>query len=189
MTYTLDDLLYVFKKLNEAGIDAVIIGGTTIELELRKKTFTGDLDLFPTNHFALIEEDLFRSLADQEGWEYGHTGLGTPKIVAKGPNSQVEIEFYDNIMDFYVPDEILQEAKAIELKGVKIRKISPEDYVVLKSRSEDPEAIDIIRGVKDLADRKKITLNIRKIKERLELFPETDVPLMKKRLKEAGIEV
>jgi len=110
-------------------------------------------------------------------------------MVAKGPKNEVEIEFYDNIMDFYVPDEILNEAKTVEIKGVKIKKVSPEDYVVLKSRSEDPEAISIIRGVKALADSGKITLNVRKIKERLELFPETDVPLMKKRLKEAGIDV
>jgi len=177
------------KKLSEAGLETVIIGGTTIELELRKKQFSGDLDLFPTNHFALIEEDLFRTFALEMGWEYGHTGLGTPKMVASGPKSQVEIEFYDNIMDFYVPQEILDEAKAIELKGVKIRKISPEDYVVLKSRSEDPEAIDVIRGVKALADQKKISLNIRKIKERLELFPETDVPTMRGRLRQAGPEV
>jgi len=189
LTYTLDDLLYIMKKLQEADIQSVIIGGTTIELELKKNTFSGDLDLFPTNHYALVEEDVFRTLADQEGWEYGTTGLGTPKIVAKGPKSQVEIEFYDNIMDFYVPEEILNEAKTIEIKGVKIRKISPEDYVVLKSRSEDPEAIDIIRGVKELADQKKIRLDIRKIRERLKLFPETDVPSMKNRLRAAGIEV
>ena len=189
MPYKLDDLLYVIRKLQENDVDAVIIGGTAIELELRSKNFSGDLDLFPTNHFALIEDDFFRSIADKEGWEYGHTGLGTPKMVAKGPKSEVEIEFYDNIMDFYVPDEILQEAKTIELEGVKVRKISPEDYVVLKSRSEDPTAIDIISGVKELADRGKISLNIRKIRERLNLFPETDVPLMRKRLREAGIEV
>ncbi|NPA85146.1 MAG: nucleotidyltransferase [Crenarchaeota archaeon] len=189
MTYKIDDLVYIMKKLQENDIDSVIIGGTAIELELRKKTFSGDLDLFPTNHFALIEEDLFRSVADKEGWEYGHTGLGTPKVVAKGPKSEVEVEFYDNIMDFYVPDEILNEAKSIEIGGVKIKKISPEDYVVLKSRSEDPIAINIISGIKELADQGKITLNVRKIRERLELFPETDVPLMRKRLKEAGIEV
>ncbi|ABU82019.1 nucleotidyltransferase [Ignicoccus hospitalis] len=189
MTFTLDDLIYVMKKLQEAGLDAVIIGGTSVELEARNKKFSGDLDLFPTNHYALVEEDFFRTIADEEGWEYGHTGLGTPKMVAKGPKNEVEIEFYDNIMDFYVPDEILNEAKTVEIKGVKIKKVSPEDYVVLKSRSEDPEAISIIRGVKALADSGKITLNVRKIKERLELFPETDVPLMKKRLKEAGIDV
>jgi len=189
LTYTIDDLLYVMKKLGDAGLESVIIGGTTIELELRKKTFTGDLDLFPTNHFALVEEDLFRSLALELDWEYGHTGLGTPKMVAKSPKNQVEIEFYDNILDFYVPQEILDEAKTIEMKGVKIRKISPEDYVVLKSRSEDPEAIDVIRGVKALADQGKIALNVRKIRGRLQLFPETDVPTMRNRLKQAGIEV
>ena len=189
MSYTIDDLIYVMKKLQDADLDSVIIGGTTIELELRKKNLSGDLDLFPTNHFALVEEDLFRSLAMELNWEYGHTGLGTPKMVAKGPKSQVEIEFYDNIMDFYVPQEVLDEAKSIELKNVKIKKISPEDYVVLKSRSEDPEAIDVIRGVKVLADQKKISLNIRKIRERLQLFPETDVPTMKNRLRQAGIEV
>jgi predicted nucleotidyltransferase len=165
------------KELNEAGLEAVIIGGTAIELELRKKTFSGDLDLFPTNHYALVEEDLFRALAMEKGWEYGHTGLGTPKYSVRGPKSQFEVEFYDNVMDFFVPQEILDEAGSIELKGVKIRKISPEDYVVLKSRSEDPEAIDVIRGVKALADQGKIKLNIRKIRERLELFPETDIPL------------
>jgi predicted nucleotidyltransferase len=92
-------------------------------------------------------------------------------------------------MDFYVPDEILNEAKTIEIKGVRIRKISPEDYVVLKSRSEDPEAIDVIRGIKDLADKGKLRLDIKRVRERLSLFPEHDVPTMKKRLKEAGIEV
>ena len=189
MTFTLEDLVYALKKLQERDVDAVIIGGTSVELEARQKKLSGDLDLFPTNHFALIEEEFFRTIADELGWEYGHTGLGTPKMMAKGPKNEFEIEFYDNIMDFYVPEEMLKEAKTIEIGGVKVKKISPEDYVVLKSRSEDPDAISIIRGVKSLADSGKISLNVRRIKERLELFPETDVPLMRKRLKEAGIDV
>ncbi|ALU11412.1 nucleotidyltransferase [Ignicoccus islandicus DSM 13165] len=189
MTYTLDDLVFIMKNLEEGGLESVIIGSTAIELELRTNKFSGDLDLFPTNHFALVEEDFFRTLAFEKGWEYGHTGLGTPKYTVRGPKSQVEVEFYDNIMDFYVPEEILNEAGTIELQGVKIRKISPEDYVVLKSRSEDPDAIDQIRGVNELAKRGKIQLNIRKIRERLSLFPETDVPTMRNRLKQAGIDV
>ncbi len=189
MTYALEDLIFIMKNLIEGGVESVIIGSTAIELELRAKTLSGDLDLFPTNHFALVEEDFFRTLAFEKGWEYGHTGLGTPKYTVRGPKNQVEVEFYDNIMDFYVPEEILNEAKTIELKGVKIRKISPEDYVVLKSRSEDPDAIDQIRGVKELADRGKIQLNVRRVKERLALFPETDVPTMRNRLRQAGINV
>lgn len=189
MSFKLDDLVYIMEKLNENGIDAVIIGGTVVELEARSKTFTGDIDLFPLKPSPTMEEGYYYEVAEKLNWDYGQTGLGTPKFVAKTGSGPVEVEFYDNILDFYVPEEILKEAKTINVKGVPIKRISVEDYLVLKSRSELPTTVDVLRGVYELWKSGKISINVRRIKERLNLFPPEEVPIMRGRLKEAGFEV
>ncbi len=189
MNFKLDDLVYIMSKLIENDIDAVIIGGTVVELEARSKSFTGDIDLFPLKPSPIMEEGYYYEVAEKLNWDYGQTGLGTPKFVAKTESGPVEVEFYDNILDFYVPEEILKDAKTINVKGVPIKRISVEDYLVLKSRSEVPTTIDVLRGVYELWKSGKISINLRRIKERLNLFPPEEVPTMRGRLREAGFEV
>ncbi len=187
--YLVSDLAHVMKELFQRGVDAVVIGGTSVELAIKAQRLSGDLDLFPLNMSPLIEEDFYRALAEELGWGFGYTDLGTPRLVARVKSGDLPVEFYENIHDFYIPPTILESATTKRISGVDVKVIQPEDYVVLKARAGGEEDLERLREISKLAARGKLKLNPRLIKRSLEYFPEDERSVIERRLKECSFKV
>lgn len=182
--FSLDDLAIIMGKIVEAGIESVVIGGTVVQLALRSKRFEGDLDLFALDPSPLLEEEVYRGLAEREGWGYSYTDLGTPRLLARIRRVEVPVEFYENIHDFYVPMEILDGAAGIRVRGLRIKVIGVEDYLVLKARAGGER--DLAR-LRELASNPRLRIDARRLRSRAGLFEEEQVIL--RRLRDAGFRI
>lgn len=190
MAYTLKDIAWLIKKLEEEGIRGVIIGSTVIELELRHKSFEDDIDFFVLEPSPLIEEDRYREIAFRNNWQMSYTALGTPKFVIRLPSGEEVItEFYENIHDFYTPLEIIENAPTKRISGVGIRVIRPEDYIVLKAKAAREPDIEDLRIVKEYIDSGRLRIDERIIKRDIELLPEEDKKFVIHKLRELGFRV
>ncbi|ABM81270.1 nucleotidyltransferase [Hyperthermus butylicus] len=190
MAYTLNDLSWLFRKLQEHGIKGVVIGSTVIELALRRKSFEDDVDVFALEPSPLIEEDFYRSVAEREDWQVSYTALGTPKFIVKLPSGEeVIVEFYENIHDFYVPPEILEQAPKKSIGGVEIRVIRPEDYIVLKAKAAREPDIEDLRIIREYIDEGKLKIDERIVKRDIELLPEEEQGFVVNKLRELGFRV
>ncbi len=187
MTYSLDDLAWVLSKLQQHGVKFVVIGSTVIDLELRRKRFEDDIDVFAFEPSPLLEEDAYREIADREGWELSYTALGTPKFVVKVPSgTEVIVEVYENIHDFYIPPEILENAPTKRIKGVNVKLLRPEDYIVLKAKAARDTDIEDLRIIKEYVDERRLRIDERIIRNDLRLLPEEDRKIAESKLKDLG---
>ncbi len=190
MGYGLDDLAWIASRLQERGVRFVIIGSTVIDLELRRRSFEDDVDVFALEPSPLVEEDFYRDLASREGWELSYTALGTPKLIVKVPSgAEVIVEVYENIHDFYVPLEILERAPTKRIRGVGVRVIRPEDYIVLKAKAARDTDIEDLRIVKEYIDEGRLRIDERILRSDLELLPEEDRRLAESKLRDLGFRV
>ena len=177
------------RELSRRGVDAVIIGGTAVELASKSQKLTGDLDLFPLNMSPLLEEDFYRALAEELGWGFGYTDLGTPRLVARVSSGDLAVEFYENIHDFYVPPAMLDSARTKRIGGLEIKVIQPEDYVVLKARAGGEEDLEKLKELSRLASKGKLKLNPRLVKRGIEYFPEEERPVIERRLRDCSFNI
>lgn len=178
--FSMSSMAAVLGALSKRGVEFVIIGSTCAELAMGKKKFEGDIDLFVSSPSPLAEEGFFRELAAEEGWEVGQTSIGTPKFVASVAGEEVEVELYENVMDFEVPEGMLAEAVQYSLNGLKVRALRPEHYFVLKAR----QGVDLDRlraYAKSLRPSRKL------IERSLGLFPEDEREIIASRLRDAGL--
>ena len=183
MGYTVDDLAYILGRLIEHGADFVVVGDTVVQLALKKKEFEGDVDIFALEPSPLVEEEFYRSIAEEEGWDMGTTGIGTPKFVAKVGDKDIVIEVYESFMDVEIPLEILNEARSIKLGGYKIKVLRPEQYFVLKAR----QGVDLDKLAKYYKELKKLDKKI--LAKTLEYFPDDEKEIIKERLRDIGVEL
>jgi predicted nucleotidyltransferase len=181
MGYTIDDLAYVLGKLSSYGVRFVVIGDTVVQLALRQKKLSGDVDLFVYEPSPLVEEDFYRGIAEREGWIISSTEIGTPKLVARVNDREIVVELYENFMDIEIPEEILGEARTINLRGVKVRVLKPEHYFVLKAR----QGVDLDKL--ENYYKKLGTLDKKLLSKILEKFPEEERSLIIERLALIGI--
>ncbi len=190
MPYTIKDIAWLVKKLGDEGIHGVIIGSTVIDLELRRKAFEDDIDFFVLEPSPLIEEDRYREIAYRNNWQMSYTALGTPKLVVRLPSGEEAIvEFYENIHDFYIPLEMIENAPSKRIGGDSIRLIRPEDYIVLKAKAAREPDIEDLRIVKEYIDSGKLRIDERIIKRDIELLPEEDRRFVVHKLRELGFKV
>ncbi len=172
------------KEFELNNIDAVIIGSTIVSLALGGYfKEEEDLDLFVINRSPLLEEDLFKNIAISKGWDYTYTDYGTPRLIVPFEYGEFFIDFYENIHDFYVPEEILEkETRRIKINHYRIKVLSLEAYIVLKARiGRRIDDRDLAR-VKELIEEGYLKVNRRKIEELLKYFPEEEISIMKNRL-------
>ncbi|RLG74589.1 MAG: nucleotidyltransferase [Thermoprotei archaeon] len=172
------------KEFELNNIDAVIIGSTIVSLALSgffKEE--EDLDLFVINRSPLLEEDLFKNIAISKGWDYTYTDYGTPRLIVPFEYGEFFIDFYENIHDFYIPEEILEkETRRIKINHYRIKLLSLEAYIVLKARiGRRIDDRDLAR-IKELIKEGYLKVNKRKIEELLKYFPEEEIGIMKNRL-------
>ncbi len=183
MRYGLEELAEVLKIFLDNNVRLTIIGDTCIQLALKKKFLEGDLDLFVSEPSPLVEEDFYRGLAEEMGWGYSYTEIGTPRIIARVNEKEIVLEFYENFMDIEIPVEIIEEARSITVSGAKIKILYPEQYFVLKAR----QGVDLDKLSKYLRELKR--LDIKRLRKSIEKYPREEQGLIVERLRDIGVNI
>ena len=191
MAYSLRDLGWLLRRLEEEGVRGVVIGSTVVDLALGRKSFEDDVDIFALEPSPLIEEDTYRGIAERNGWEMSYTALGTPKLVARVPSGEeVVVEVYENVFDFYIPQGMLEDTVSEKLPGgAEARLLRPEYYAVLKAKAARAPDIEDLRILREYVEEGKLRLDEERIRKGLEMLPEEDRKLAVDKLRELGFRV
>jgi len=158
--------------LRTVGIDGIIIGSTCIDIALDRPS-EEDLDLFTTSISPLIEEYKIRQLAYEHGWSTGTTELGTPSITINLGDVDITVELYENIMDFYIPEEALNLCKqSTIIDEVPLYYVAPECWVVFKARRGSSKDMADLSMVRHMVSEGMLKINKTMIENVVNLFEE-----------------
>lgn len=189
MEYSLNDLTDLFNILiKELGLNIAIIGSVALYYNIGEKRFNEDLDLFIYKGSILEQEDRLREICYKKGWDFGLTEFGTPKITVRKDEYEIEIEIFENIYDFYIPQEIIERSRDIKIGDLIIKMILPEHYVVLKARTGSSKDIEKLSLIKDLVNERKLRLDLSIIRETISYF-EDEEKMIISRLRSVGINI
>ncbi|MCE4607348.1 MAG: nucleotidyltransferase [Caldisphaeraceae archaeon] len=177
----------LLRMLLDEGIKFTLIGDAIVSLTLGLDNLGNDIDLFVETPSLFEREPFYQELAEGHSWIYGQTWLGTPKITALIDGEEVEVEFYDNLYDFYVPETFIRASKRIDVSGLKIKAIALEEYIALKAYSGREDDMKKLSEISALIKNKRIKIDrgrlINDIKEM------EDQRTILGRLRTVGIEV
>lgn len=187
MAYTVDDLASVLGRIYSYGIEGVIIGSTVFYLKIKEKQLKDDIDLFVTKPSPLVEEEEYVRIAYRESWEISYTDIGTPRFIIKHPSGEIIVEFYENIHDFYIPEEIISSSTKIRIRNVDIKIVHLEDYIVLKAKAARESDIEFLKQLKTYINKGRIKINKKRIQETISLFPHEEQSFIRNKLYETGI--
>ncbi|RLG82199.1 MAG: nucleotidyltransferase [Thermoprotei archaeon] len=187
--YSKSTFALAINKLRSHGIDGVIIGSTVIMLRIGVKELEDDIDLFTTSVSPIFDEDLIRDVANTLGCFIGQTEWGTPQLRCVLNSDEVVIELYENMYDFYIPQQMIREAVSIRIEGVNIRLLKPGDYIILKAKAGREKDIEDLRAIAGLIKSSKVRISMELVKDHLKLFEEYEAKLIRKRLKECGFKL
>ena len=174
------------RLLLDHGFHFTVIGGSVVEIALKSRDLGPDIDLFAEDPNVFDEEEYYR-VAEELGWSVGQTWLGTPALVARVEGEEFHIEFYDNLFDFNVPEELLEQSVRVNIEGVRVKMVSLEDHIVLKANAGRSQDINRLKEIARLVNKGKLQVDSDKIRETASLFPDEKVIL--RRLREAGFTV
>ncbi|MEM0000612.1 MAG: nucleotidyltransferase [Desulfurococcaceae archaeon] len=185
MKYSMEELVEVYRELVEEGVNAVVIGNTCVQLALGYTELEGDLDLFVVDPSPIAERDFYYQLAERKGWDLTTTEIGAPALVVPLREGNLIVELYENYMDIDVPLEILEDAQEYRVRGVRVRALKPEYYLVLKAR----QGVDLDRLKRYVAHLKERGLNTKLVEYAASHYPEDEREVIVERLRDAGLEL
>jgi len=183
MSYPVKALVDGLKKLVDMNVNFVIIGDTVVQLALKKQLLEGDVDLFILEPSIFENEEFYREIAEENGWDYGLTEIGTPRLIAHIHGYDIVYELYENFMDFEIPYEVLNKARSIELHGLTIKVLQPEQYFVLKAR----QGVDLDKIKHYISEYKSIDYRV--LKETVNAYPREDQEVIIERLRMLNLRV
>jgi len=189
MGYSKKSLAKVIAQLREHEIDGVIIGSTVYMLRLGFRELEDDVDLFTTSIMPSFDEDVVLNAAENLGCFLGQSEWGGPQLKCPVNGEEVTVELHENIYDFYVPQEILDDAETLSIAGVNVKVIHVEDYLVLKAKAGRDQDLEDLRYLSDLIRSGKLKIRKELLRQRLSLFDEYESKLIIKRLKDSGISI
>ncbi len=175
------------RLLLDGGFRFTLIGGTIIEAALGRKELGEDIDLFAEDPSVVVGEEEYYSFAEEHGWVVGQTWLGTPRIIVRVEQEEVPVEFYDNIYDFYVPEEMVKNAKRMKLGNVSVKAISVEEHIVLKANAGKGSDIERLKEIARLVKKGKLRIDKKRILDAASLFDDEKVIL--RRLRDSGFQL
>jgi predicted nucleotidyltransferase len=173
------------KALQDRGVDAVIIGDTSVMLALGESVFNGDLDLFVLSHSPLADKSFFEGLARELNWGLSSTEIGTPSLIVPLESETLVVELYENYMDIDIPAEIFEDTIDYRVDGVRVRSIRPEYYLVLKAR----QGVDLDKLVEYIRVLKRTGLNTKLVEYAASLYPEDEKEVIIERLRSCKLEI
>ncbi|QKR00026.1 nucleotidyltransferase [Metallosphaera tengchongensis] len=169
-------------------MDFVIIGDTVVDLTLNRKVTESDVDIFPINFSVLIEGDLLKSFAEERNWEVGSTPIDTPRLIVPVDDEQLQLDFYENIQDFFVPPVVVESAEEMKVGGKTFKVIKIEDYILLKANAFREEDETEIKKIIQLIGEKKIKIDLKILSEHAKDFEE-NAQSIRERLASIGLKL
>jgi len=182
-------LAEIIKALRSKGIDGVIIGSTSYMLALGLKEFEDDVDIFVTSLSPTFDEDVIRSRAEELGCFVGQTEWGTPQLHCRIKGKDIIVELYENMYDFYIPEDMLNEAITYKVNDVEVKALRVEDYIIIKAKTGRERDIEDIRYLSDLIKSGELKINTNMMKKRLRLFEDYEVRLITRKLEGVSIKL
>ncbi len=182
-------LISVSKALRRRDVDFVLIGSAVLPLLYNIDIDPRDLDLFIRNFSTVMDYELFEEIARENDWDIGTTTHGTVFYELVVGDHVVRVDLLENILDIYVPPQLLDNAVRLRLDGVEVPSIRLEDLLLLKARAaakEDEEFIsDVAWRISDVLS--GITIDREYMKRAVRYFPEDEQESIIKRLEKNGI--
>lgn len=173
------------RSLLDIGFQFTVIGGSVVEVALNSKDLGPDIDLFAEEPNVFLEEEYY-SAAEKLGWGVGQTWLGTPSLIAR-LDEEFPVEFYDNLFDFNVPEEMLNRARKVNVSGLRVKMITLEDHIVLKANAGRESDIERLKEIARYVNKGKLNISTEKLLDASKLFNEEKVIV--RRLRDAGFKV
>ena len=177
----------ILKEIKELT-DFIIIGDTVVDLELGRKGTESDVDLFVLSISVFIDEDRIRDFAYERGWDFGKTPIDTPRLVVGVDDEQLQIDMYENIQDFFVPQGVIDNAIERKIGNEYFKVIRIEDYILLKANAFREEDEDELKTIVYLIGNGKLEIDKNYLKSHIPLFEE-NAKSIEDRLKSVGISV
>ena len=172
------------RMLLDEGFRFTVIGGSVIEIALGSKDLGPDIDVF-SEHPSVFDEQAFFELASSRNIVLGQTWLGTPRLVVRVGEEEVPVEFYDNLYDFYIPEEIIEESQRVAINDLRVKAISVEDHIVLKANAGRTMDLDRLAEISRLIRRGRLAVKKDRILKTAKLFE--DEKTIIRRLRDASI--
>ncbi len=182
-------LLKVGKVLKDKGVDYVLVGSLILPLIYEVPWEVHDVDLFITNKCVFAESEFFEEIARENDWDIGTTmhGLIYYEILVNG--DVVRVDLMENILDIYIPEEMLKNAPSRKIDDLEIKHIRLEDLIILKAREATQEGEEFLNKLAEILAEEKYDLKINKnyFKKALEYFPEDERQSIYRRILKCGI--
>lgn len=147
----------------------------------------GDIDLFITNASTVTQYELFEEIARENDWDIGNTMHGTVFYEVLVGGELIRVDLLENILDIYVPTQMIENALRIEVDGVEAKSIRLEDQLLLKARSETREGEEFIAWVAEKVAEGSLRLDTKYLTSALNYFSEEERESIAKRLRKNGI--
>ena len=189
MGYSRKSLAKVIAQLRERNIDGVIVGSTAYMLRLGFRELEDDVDLFTTSIMPSFDEDIVLNAAEELGCLLGQNEWGGPQLRCPINGEEVTVELHENIYDFYIPKEMLDDSETLVISGVNLKVIRVEDYLILKAKAGRDQDLEDLRYLSDLIKNKKLKIRKELLRQRLSLFDEYEAKLIVRRLKDSKIPI
>ena len=181
-------LASVVKALSSRGIDSVLIGSAVLTITYNIENYDpGDIDLFITNASTVTQYELFEEIARENDWDIGNTMHGTVFYEVLVGGELIRVDLLENILDIYVPTQMIENALRIEVDGVEAKSIRLEDQLLLKARSETREGEEFIAWVAEKVAEGSLRLDTKYLTSALNYFSGEERESIAKRLRKNGI--
>jgi predicted nucleotidyltransferase len=178
----------VARELKRRGVEFVLVGSAVLPVVYRLDYDPHDIDLFILNKSTILDSELFEEIARENDWDVGTSEHGTLYYELVVGGDVVRVDLLENVLDVYIPEELVRSAREVDADGVKVMVIGLEELLVLKAKVATREAEEFISSVAKMALEHNIKLDYNKIKRYSELFPD-DAEGILRRLRRNGIYV
>ncbi|ABP50331.1 MULTISPECIES: nucleotidyltransferase [Pyrobaculum] len=178
----------VAESLEKRGVEFVLVGSAVLPFVYKIDYDPGDVDLFILNKSTVLDNELFEDVAQENDWDMGTSDHGTIYYELIVGGEAVKVDLLENILDIYIPPELLSDLKEVKIDGISIKATGLEQLLVLKAKIATKEAEEFINEVARIVIDQNIKLDYNKIRDYAQAFGEEAEGILK-RLRRNGIYV
>ncbi|GAB6947018.1 nucleotidyltransferase [Vulcanisaeta sp. JCM 16161] len=181
-------LVKVSSELSKRGIDFILIGSAVLPLLYGIDWNVHDIDIFIINKSTITEPETFEEIARENDWDVGMDMNGMMYYEILVDAQVIRVDLMENILDIYIPEEMIKNAVKVRVDGIEIRSIRLEDLLVLKAREASEEGDEFLSRIAEmLADpESRISIDKEYLKRAINYYAD-DKDSIERRLEKSGI--
>ncbi|MGC8607406.1 MAG: nucleotidyltransferase [Vulcanisaeta sp.] len=181
-------LIKVGSELSKRSIEFMLIGSAVLPLLYGIDWNVHDIDMFIINKSTITEPELFEDIARENDWDVGMDMNGMMYYEILVDAQVVRVDLMENILDIYIPEEMVRNAVKVKVNGLEIRSIRLEDLLVLKAREASEEGDEFLSRIAEvLADpESKVGIDREYLRRAINYYVD-DKDAIERRLEKSGI--